>query len=111
MKESKLFKSLLATIIVVALGAPTIASADAKSDLQGVSVKVSYADLNLEKQAGAKALYRRLKQASKQACGVRSLRAEGSVSNIVEARRCYREALSAAVEKIDNELVTNIHNS
>jgi len=111
MKESKLFKSLLATIIVVALGAPTIASADAKSDLQGVSVKVSYADLNLEKQAGAKALYRRLKQASKQACDVRGLRIAGSVKRMADTRRCYQEALSAAVEKIDNELVTNIHNS
>ena len=65
MKESKLAGSLLAAIIVVALGAPAIASADAKSDLQGVSVKVSYADLNLEKQEGAKALYRRLQQASR----------------------------------------------
>ena len=111
MKESKLFKSLLATIIVVALGAPAIASADAKSDLKVVSVKVSYADLNLKKEAGAQVLYRRLQNAAKQACGVRSLSVEGSVSNIVEARRCYREALSAAVEQIDNEMVTNIHNS
>ena len=110
MKESKLFKSLLATIVVVALGAPTIASADAKGNLQGVSVKVSYADLNLEKQAGAKALYRRLQQASKQACDVRGLTNAGSVRRMVETRQCYREALSAAVEKVDNELLTQIHN-
>ena len=70
MKESKLFKSLLAAIVVVALSAPTIASADGKNELKGVSVKVSYADLNLEKQEGAKALYRRLQQASKRACDV-----------------------------------------
>ncbi len=111
MKESKLFKSLLATIIVVALGAPTIASADAKSDLQGVSVKVSYADPNLEKQAGAKALYRRLQQASKQACGFRGLKIAGTVKRMAETQRCYRETLSAAVEKVDNELLTQIHNS
>ena len=111
MKESKLFKSLLATIIVVALGAPTVASADAKSDLQGVSVKVSYADLNLEKQAGAKALYRRLQQASKQACDVRGLLNAGSVRRMAETKQCYREALSVAVEKVDNELLTQIHNS
>ena len=111
MKESKLFKSLLVTIIVVALGAPTIASADAKSNLQGVSVKVSFADLNLEKQAGAKALYRRLQQASKQACDVRGLMNAGSVRRIAETQRCYREALSVAVEKVDNELLTQIHNS
>ena len=111
MKESKLFKSLLATIIVVALGAPTIASADASNGLKGVSVKVSYADLNLEKQEGAKALYRRLQQASKQACGVRGLKVAGSVQRMVATQQCYREALSAAVERVDNELVTQIHNS
>ena len=111
MKESKLFKSLLATIVVVALGAPVIASAGHKNELKGVSVKVSYADLNLEKKAGAQVLYRRLQNAAKQACGIRSFRVEGSLSNIAESRRCYRGALSAAVEQIDNELVTNIHNS
>jgi UrcA family protein len=111
MKESKLYKSLLATIVVVALGAPAIASADAKSELQGKSVKVSYADLNLEKQEGAKTLYRRLQIASKQACNVGSLRTEGSVKRLGEARQCYNDALSKAVEEIDNELVTQIHSS
>jgi hypothetical protein len=86
MKESKLYKSLLATIVVVALGAPAIASADATSELQGKSVKVSYADLNMGKQEGAKTLYRRLQQ-------------------------CYNDALSEAVEELDNELLTKIHNS
>ncbi len=111
MKESKLFRSLLAIIIVVALGAPTFASTGAKSGLQGISVKVSYADLNLEKLAGAQALYRRLQHASKQACGFRELKVQGSLLRISEARQCYQEVLSAAVEKIDNKLVTQIHNS
>jgi len=111
MKESKLLSSLLTTIIVVALGAPTIAFADAKSGLKGVSVKVSYADLNLEKQGGAKALYRRLQQASKQACDVRGLNVEGSLKQTSGAQQCYREALSVAVEKIDSELVTQIHSN
>jgi UrcA family protein len=112
MKESKLYKGLMATIIVVALGAPAIASADAKSELQGVSVKVSYADLNLEKQEGAKALYRRVQQASKQVCAWgRNLTIEASVRNMRDARQCYRQALSEAVAEIDNELVTQIHNS
>ena len=111
MKESKLFRSLLAIVIVVALGAPTFASTGAKSDPQGVSVKVSFADLNLEKQEGAKVLYRRLQHASKQACGFRELKVGGSLNRMSEAQRCYREALSAAVEKIDSDLVTQIHNS
>ncbi len=111
MKESKLFKSLLATIIIVAISAPTIASAGARNDLKGVSVKVSYADLNLEKQEGAKALYRRLQQASKRACGYRGLKISGTVKRMIETQQCYREALSAAVENIDNERLTQIHSS
>jgi len=111
MKESKLFKGLLATIIVFALGAPTIASAGDKSELQGVSVKVSYADLNLEKQEGAKALYRRLRQASKQACDYRGLKVAGSIRQAVETQRCYHKALTEAVADLDNEMVTELHNS
>ena len=111
MKESKLYKGLMATIIIVALGAPVIASADAGSELKGTAVKISYADLNLEKQEGAKALYRRLQQASKQACGYRRLGVAGSIQAKIEAEQCYRDALSALVEKLDSELVTQIHNS
>ena len=111
MNESKLFKSLVATVIVVALGIPTIASAGDKSELQGVSVKVSYEDLNLEKQEGAKALYRRLQQASKQACDYRGLKVSGSIKQMMTTKACYRDTLSAVVEELDNELVTELHNS
>lgn len=111
MKESKLFKSLLAAIIVVALGASTTASADERNQLKGVSVKVSYADLNLEKQEGAKALYRRLQQASKRACDYRGLKIAGSIQRMIETQQCYRAALSAAVERVDNERLTQIHSS
>ena len=111
MRESKLHRGLLASVIIVVLAAPAIASADAKSDLQGVSVKVSYADLNVEKQAGAKALYRRLQQASRQACDYQSLRDAGSLRRAMLTKKCYRESLSSAVEELDNDLVSQIHNS
>ena len=110
MKESKLYKGLMATIIIVALGAPVIASADAGSELKGTAVKTSYADLNLEKQEGAKTLYRRLQQASRRACGYRGARTP-SIAAKIEAEQCYRDALSTTVEKLDSELVTQIHNS
>ena len=111
MKESKLFKGLLATIIVVALGAPAFASADAKSELKGVSIKVSYDDLNLEKQEGAKALYRRLKQASRQACDYRGMKVAGSLKRMTQTKQCYRETLTEAIVELNNELVTELHNS
>ncbi len=111
MKESKLYKGLLATIVVAALGALAIASADAKSELQGVSVKVSYADLNLETEKGVQTLYRRLKRASKEVSGLTAFERVGSVGagRMQKIRQSYRNTLSNAVEKIDNERLSEIH--
>ena len=104
MKKSKLITSFLATIVVMALGAPAVAS------VGGESIKVSYADLNLAEEDGALSLYRRLIQASKQACDFRGLNVAGSVDRMAETRQCYQVALSAAVERIDNEILTKLHN-
>ena len=106
---SKLSKSLGASIIVFALGAPVVASAAPQSDLAGTTVKVSYSDLNLQKIEGARVLYRRLQNAARQACDVRSLQIEGSLRNLAESKSCYREALAAAVAKVDNQKVSSIH--
>jgi UrcA family protein len=110
MKSSKLCQSLVATLAIFALGAPAIASADDKSDFRGVSMKVSYADLNLEKSEGVKTSYRRLQKASRHLCEYRTPRDERSIEVLSDARQCYHNTLSAAVEKIDNELLTQIHN-
>ena len=109
MKATKLYQSLVAAIVIFALGAPAIASADDKSDLRGVSTKVSYEDLNVEKLAGAKVLYQRLQLASKQVCDMRSTKQERSAQRTSEAKQCYRIALTTAVEEINNELLTQIH--
>lgn len=111
MKDSKLFKCLLATVVAVGLSAPAMASVGESNDLGGVSISVSYADLNLENEDGALSLYRRLKQASKRVCDFRGLNIAGSVSQMATTRQCYLNALSSAVEKIDNDLVTELHNS
>jgi UrcA family protein len=108
MKDSKLVRGIIASVAFIVLSAPAIASADG---LKGKAVKVTYADLNLEKEAGAKSLYRRLQQASKQACGVVSLKSAGSVKIMSEMQTCYRTTLTAAVEKVDNSELTKIHES
>lgn len=109
MKLSKKFKSLLTVVFIVALGVPAIASAGDRDELKGASVKVSYADLNATTEKDALALYRRLKQASKQVCDYRRMSIAGSARRMAELDQCYKEALTAAVKQVDNELVTNIH--
>ncbi len=52
MKESKLFKSLVATSVIVALGGPAVALASTSSNFEDAEAIVSYADLNLEMADG-----------------------------------------------------------
>jgi UrcA family protein len=109
MKESKFVKGLITAAAVIAVSAPAIASTGADNGLKGAAVKVSYADLNLQKEAGAKVLYRRLQQASKKACGVESFRIVGSLSEAAKMQDCYESSLTSSVAKVDNAILTKIH--
>lgn len=100
------FISLLAA---AAISAPAIGFAAAPSQLDDVSVKVSYSDLNIHSKAGAQVLYVRLKQASEEVCGIQSHIINGSLARTLKARQCFRETLDASVEKIDSEALTEIH--
>jgi len=109
MKESKLFKSLVATFVVIVLSGPAVVLAGTPSYIEDVKATVSYADLNLANEESVRVLYRRLQRASKEVCGVTPLRITGSVSDLRKPKQCYRETLSNAVDKIDNEDLTRIH--
>ncbi len=109
MKESKLFKSLVATFVIIVLGGPAVVLADTISYFEVGKASVSYADLNLENEEGVRVLYRRLQHASKEVCGVTSLLITGSIRHLHETQQCYRETLSNAVDKFDNEDLARIH--
>ncbi len=109
MKESKIVKGLITAVAVIAFSAPAIASTGADNGLKGEAVKVSYADLNLQKEAGVKVLYRRLQQASKKACGVESYRNVRSISESAKMQNCYESSLTSSVAKVDSTLLTKIH--
>ncbi len=109
MKESKLFKSLVATFVVIVLGGPAVVLASTSSHLETNKATVSYADLNLKNEEGVRVLYRRLQRTSKEVCGVTSTRISGSHHFLSKAHQCYLETLSNVVDKIDNEDLTRIH--
>ena len=115
MKESKLFKSLVATFVVIVLSGPAVVVADTISYFEVGKASVSYADLNLESEESVRVLYRRLKRASSKLCSDTPPQVAGSspivyvFGNTRETRQCYREALSNAVDKIDNEDLTRVH--
>ncbi len=109
MKESKLFKSLVATFVIIVLGGPAVVLAGTPSYFEDTEITVSYADLNLNTEKDVQTLYRRLKRASKEVSGFKSLGRVGSVRIMLKARQSYRNTLSNAVEKIDIERLSRIH--
>lgn len=110
MINSKLTKSFAASLLVVVLGAPAIATAATPSYLEERKATVSYADLNLENEAGVRVLYRRLQRAAKDVCGVAHL-SNAPIRVYQQARQCYQDTLSEAIADIDNTALTRIHSS
>ena len=73
------------------------------------SVKVSYADLNLNNEKGVAVLYRRLQVVSESVCGIRLARDQKSMRFMRIAEDCYEDALSRAVEAVGSELLLALH--
>ncbi len=115
MKESKLFKSLVATFVVIVLGGPAVVLAGVPGHFEDAkaTVSVSYADLNLENEEVVRVLYQRLQYASQEVCGITSPKIPESILKRSwrqrATRQCYRHTLSNAVDKIDNEDLTRVH--
>ncbi len=113
MKESKLFKGLVTTFVIIGLSGPAVVLASTSSHLETNKATVSSVDLNLENEEGVRVLYQRLQHASKEVCGVASQKIPESFlarsSRQRATRQCYRESLSNAVDKFDNEDLTRIH--
>ncbi len=81
MKESKLFKKFMVTFVVTVLGGPAVvlASTHPFNEIEGPTVSVSYANLNLESEEGVRVLYRRLQHALREVCSPKSQKLNSSV--------------------------------
>jgi UrcA family protein len=77
-------------------------------DAQVGEIRVAIGDLNLERDAGARALLGRLRDAAEKVCGVRA-DLERDLRYRTEARSCVREAVDAAVERLNAPRVTALH--
>ena len=101
----------VAALVVVGFGMSASAVAATQSQLADGAISVSFADLNIQNEAGARVLYTRLQRATKSVCSVKSYRELGSLSRVSQAEKCYAETLSEAVSKIDSAELRKIHSS
>jgi len=73
------------------------------------SKNVSYGDLNINNEEGVAVLYRRLQVASAEVCSVRRAWQRKCRSCMRDAKECYEDALSRAVEAVGSELLLALH--
>jgi UrcA family protein len=105
--QSQSITSVIAASFVMLSWAACSAQALAADDIVIGVKKVSYGDLNLDTEAGAKMLYRRLRQAAGEVCTSFEntdavLRASWSA--------CYQNAMNSAVAFVNKPRVTVLHN-
>jgi UrcA family protein len=93
--------AVIASAPVLALAAAAPASAEAQDEYQA---RISYGDLNLQSDAGADALLRRVRSEARAVCGDRSGRM--SISERREIRECMSDFEERAVALLDNDHVT-----
>lgn len=98
---SGLAGALLITTGMVA-GFAADAEAAPPASIETRSVAVSYADLDLNREAGVQALYQRLRLAAKQACGSVDTR---DLASRTGWQKCREVALANAVAQLGNERV------
>lgn len=104
-KISGLASALVITAGMLA-GFATNAEAAAPASVETRSITVSYADLDLNREAGVRTLYKRLRLAAKQACGSVDTRDLAARAAWYE---CRDAALATAVERLGNERIAALH--
>lgn len=98
-------KRLCLTGVAAALCTLATSGAIADSFNEPMRRTVSYAELDLSKQAGVEVLYRRIKDAARIVCGGRD-----PIVRISLARsQCYEKAVADAVAQVNSPLLTALH--
>lgn len=106
---SQILKFSLLGLIITTF--PVITSAaDSVKVADGKALTVKYADLDLTASKGVKVLYQRLKNAANQVCGVRT-GSRDVFSVAVVKEQCVKNALSQAIESINNDSLNALYYS
>lgn len=110
LRENPMSRSTkIRTVAVLMMGTMLIAGTLATAgERDRVSMTVTFADLNLDTEAGMKRLHYRLKRAARVACDLRGPRELGSLRAALLSRKCYEQMLEKAYEQIRAESLVRV---
>jgi UrcA family protein len=100
----------IALATVAALGVASLAiGAHADESVAEVPTRtVHYSDLNIDTQAGAEVLYKRIRGAAEHVCGDVSY---SELAKAAAARACIDRAVGASVRAVNNPRLTDVYNA
>jgi UrcA family protein len=104
--EQKSVRYLLTGGLAALALAGAAPAADATDPTQPPTVVVSYDDLNIDSPQGARILYARIRTAATRVCGSFEGRGPEAFSHF---RKCYQQAMDAAVAQVDRPAVTALY--
>jgi UrcA family protein len=102
-KTRTIKQTIVSAIAISLMTLPLLASAGEKA------TGVFYSSSNLDNSTDQEILYARLKDASEEICGSSRLQVTGSVERITANKECYEGTLDAAVERLGNTEVKELH--
>ena len=105
MSTSIRLKQSTAWVALLAL-ASAAAGANPEDTEEVQTENVNYEDLNLASLAGVTQLYGRIERAARLVCGPNT-----DQSRMGQWKTCYRLAVAAAVARVNNPLLTAVHDS
>jgi len=96
-------QALVSAIAISVTALPLMASAGDKHS------GIFYTQQNLDNTTDQEILYAKLKDASREICGSSSLQVTGSIERVSANQECYEGTLTAAVERLNNSKVKELH--
>jgi UrcA family protein len=98
----------LAAVAAICMASVAV-GAHADETVNGVPARtVHYSDLNLNTQAGAAILYKRIRNAAEQVCGDVGSR---ELAQAMAAKACVNRAIYASVRSMNNLMLTGEYNA
>ena len=89
-------------IAITAMTLPLMASASP-------NISVSFVKSDLQSTQGQQRIYQQMKTASRDLCGDTSIKLTGSLETSVGNDDCYEGTLTAAVKRLDNNAISELH--
>lgn len=102
-------QKLIAVIMATTFCGTAMAGEVVMQNQEHERVAVSFSDLNITSQAGAKVLYQRIEKAARRVCGV--THGLKSIQLINNEKACLAASIDSAVASIHSELVASVHAS